>query len=189
MHPMGKQSPATQVGAPLPWPTTRFCQWSSCEARAPTPRYFYCLGTRLRKGVAWSFFFFSFPLLYLAKSRKMQGMAYVLEQHDGLCSADGSVRFTEPQSRCSSSSFPPKLLFFTCPDGVENECIWFPWSRRWGNPRGAPGGPTLPGSPQEGAAAGSLKTGWCVTASGFLAHAGKPRICYGTIHQEGEGKQ
>lgn len=54
-----------------------------------------------------------------------------------------------------------------------------------GNPRGA----AVPGSPQEGAAAGSLKTGWCVTASGFLAHAGKPRICYGTIHQEGEGKQ
>lgn len=47
----------------------------------------------------------------------------------------------------------------------------------------------LSGSPQEGAAAGSLKTGWCVTASSFLARGGKPRVCYGTIHQEGEGKQ
>lgn len=65
---------------------------------------------------------------------------------------------------------------------LKNECIFFPWGRRWGNPgepwEGGRGG-CASHSPQEGAAAGSLKTGWCVTASGFLAHSGKPQICYG----------
>lgn len=61
--------------------------------------------------MAWSFFFFSFPPLYLTESRKTEGMAYILEQRDGLCSADGSVQFTGPQRHCSSSSFPQIVIF------------------------------------------------------------------------------
>lgn len=33
----------------------------------------------------------------------------------------------------------PKMLFFISPDGVKNECVWFLWTRRWGEPWGARG--------------------------------------------------
>lgn len=62
-----------------------------------------------------------------------------------------------------------KLPFFTALDGVKNERIRFPGPEDGGT-LGSPGFP----APAERSGCWLPKTGWYVTARGFLAHTGSP---------------
>jgi len=60
-------------------------------------------------------------------------------------SAMGSALRTSPcnsQGHRDTAHHPlsPKSLFFTSPDSVKNDFIWFPWTRRWGSPGEPRGG-------------------------------------------------
>lgn len=133
-----------QVSSPLPWPTTRLHHWLSCKAGVPAPRYFYCLGTRLRKGVAWLyFFFFPFhPFIWLNPGKHRGWLTF-------WSSVMGSALQTascNSQGHGDAAHHPlsPTLLFFSHPLTASKMNESGSPGPELGEPWGPPGEPHFP---------------------------------------------
>lgn len=139
------------MSSPLPWLAAQLRHWPSCEARAPAPRYFYCLGTRLRKGVACFYFFFpSLSLFDQIQENSGVGLhfgaaqwALLFRQLQTVHRATEMLLIVLVPSNCHFSQ--PLMVLKMNASGSLDQRMGEPW------------GALASQLPQEGAAAGCLK--------------------------------